>query len=344
MTLADLANLHVVREAALPRLRRRDSARTSAVDERWARAARDARPVPEGRAGECHGRLETWGSFAAVHTTIESMRLLFADRDMWIGDPDVTDVPAAGLLSDGYRPRGAADPPRQPDRECEPAARRPTPSTRRPSHGPRACGSDRRDRLLDHRQWGNAVAMTSTVADTFGSGIMSGYGFELNDSLNLFNLTPKANAATGNPGANDAGPDKRPMGSMTPTIVVKDGEPILVTGTYGSAFIPSLVFNVVTNVVDFGMTLQQAVDAPRMRARFPKRPAERPPRPGPPGSRWTMRRSTPRRRSATSSRSRRRRPGSARRSARRARPASTRPRSTSSAPPTNGRSPTLLRP
>ena len=114
-------------------------------------------------------------------------------------------------------------------------------------------------------KWGNAVAMTSTVADTFGSGIMvPGYGFELNDSLNLFNLTPKANAATGNPGANDAGPDKRPMGSMTPTIVVKNGEPILVTGTYGSAFIPSLVFNVVTNVVDFGMTLQQAVDAPRM--------------------------------------------------------------------------------
>jgi gamma-glutamyltranspeptidase len=54
------------------------------------------------------------------------------------------------------------------------------------------------------------------------------------------------------------------MGSITPTIVVKNGEPILVTGTYGSAFIPSLVFNVVTNVVDHGMTLQQAVDAPRM--------------------------------------------------------------------------------
>jgi gamma-glutamyltranspeptidase/glutathione hydrolase len=51
---------------------------------------------------------------------------------------------------------------------------------------------------------------------------------------------------------------------MTPTIVVENGEPILVTGTYGSAFIPSLVFNVVTNVVDFGMTLQQAVDAPRI--------------------------------------------------------------------------------
>lgn len=54
------------------------------------------------------------------------------------------------------------------------------------------------------------------------------------------------------------------MGSMTPTIVIRDGEPILLTGTYGSGFIPSLVFNVVTNVVDHAMTLQQAVDAPRM--------------------------------------------------------------------------------
>ena len=114
-------------------------------------------------------------------------------------------------------------------------------------------------------KWGNSVAFTATVADTFGSGIMvPGYGFELNDSLNLFNLTPKFNPVTGNPGANDAGPDKRPVGSMTPTIVVKNGEPALVTGTYGSAFIPSLVFNVVTDVVDHGMTLQQAVDAPRM--------------------------------------------------------------------------------
>src|SRR5439155_25563430 len=107
------------------------------------------------------------------------------------------------------------------------------------------------------RQWGNAVSMTSTVADTFGSGItVPGYGFVLNDSLNLFNLTPRYDASTGNPGANDAGADKRPMGSMTPTIVVKDGEPIVLTGTYGSAFIPSLVFNVVTDVVDHVITIQ----------------------------------------------------------------------------------------
>jgi gamma-glutamyltranspeptidase / glutathione hydrolase len=112
--------------------------------------------------------------------------------------------------------------------------------------------------------------MTATVADSFGSGIMvPGYGFVLNDSLRLFNQTPRRDPANGNPGANDAAPDKRPMGSMTPTMVVKDGEPFFLTGTYGGDFIPSLVFNVVSNVVAHGMTFQQAVDAPRMWASVP---------------------------------------------------------------------------
>ena len=183
---------------------------------------------------------------------------------MWIGDDDVVDVPTAGLLSDAYLSArsslislGARIPVALPGdpRPYDPAAVTTADEER--------TGHTTHFSIID--KWGNVVAMTSTLADTFGSGIMvPGYGFELNDSLTLFNLAPKFNASTGNPGTNDAAPDKRPMGSMTPTIVVADGEPILVTGTYGSAFIPSLVFNVVTNVVDHGMTLQQAVDAPRM--------------------------------------------------------------------------------
>ena len=215
-----------------------------------------------------------WGTYAAVHTTIESMRLSFADRDMWIGDPDVADVPAAGLLSDGYLSARSSlihlDS-RIANADLLPGDPRPydasavTTDSELPAEGD---GHTTHLSVID--KWGNAVALTTTVADTFGSGIMvPGYGFELNDSLNLFNLTPKADPANGNPGANDAAPDKRPMGSMTPTIVAEDGEPILVTGTYGSAFIPSLVFNVVTNVTAFGMTLQQAVDAPRIWAAVP---------------------------------------------------------------------------
>jgi gamma-glutamyltranspeptidase/glutathione hydrolase len=123
-------------------------------------------------------------------------------------------------------------------------------------------------------KWGNAVAMSSTLADTFGSGIMvPGYGFELNDSLTLFNLTAKRDPTTGNPGANDAGPGKRPMGSMAPTIVVRDQELVLLTGTYGGSFIPSVVFGVLVNVLDQGMPLQQAVDAPRMWAAAARRDA-----------------------------------------------------------------------
>jgi gamma-glutamyltranspeptidase/glutathione hydrolase len=206
-----------------------------------------------------------FGTFASLHTALESLRLSFADRDLWIGDDDVVDVPTAGLLSDAYlsarssliRLEGRIT-------VALPGDPRPyQPAAVSAKEGEDAGGHTTHFSIVD--KWGNAVAMTSTLADTFGSGIMvPGYGFELNDSLNLFNLTPKRDPATGNPGANDAGPDKRPMGSMTPTIAVKDGEPILVTGTYGGAFIPSLVFNVVTNVLDHGMPLQQAVDAPRM--------------------------------------------------------------------------------
>jgi len=114
-------------------------------------------------------------------------------------------------------------------------------------------------------RWGNVVVMTSTLADAFGSGItVPGYGFLLNDSLTLFNLNPRANPATGDPGANDAAGGKRPMGSMAPTLILKDGEPFAGTGSYGGAFIPSVVLNVVLNVLEYGMPLQGAVEAPRL--------------------------------------------------------------------------------
>jgi gamma-glutamyltranspeptidase/glutathione hydrolase len=205
-----------------------------------------------------------FGSFPSLHSALESLRLAFADRDMWIGDDDVFDVPTAGLLSDAYlsarssliRLGGRIA-------VAQPGDPRPFDAAAATVADEEPTGHTTHFSIID--KWGNAVAMSSTLADTFGSGIMvPGYGFELNDSLSLFNLTPRFNATTGNPGANDAAPDKRPAGSMTPTIVVEDAEPIFVTGTYGGMFIPSLVFNVVTNVVDHGMPLQQAVDAPRM--------------------------------------------------------------------------------
>jgi gamma-glutamyltranspeptidase/glutathione hydrolase len=209
-----------------------------------------------------------WGSFNAMHSQLESLRLAFADRDLWTGDPGVVPVPTTCLLSDAYLASRATqialDGTRIPDfgalpgNPCSISAASSADASAADEDAP-TTGHTTHFSIVD--KWGNAVAFTTTLADSFGSGIMvPGYGFVLNDSLNLFNMTPKGDGH----GSNDAGPNKRPMGSMTPTIVVKDGDPLLVTGTYGGMFIPSLVLNTVLNVVDNGMTLQQAVDAPRM--------------------------------------------------------------------------------
>jgi gamma-glutamyltranspeptidase / glutathione hydrolase len=213
----------------------------------------------------------SWGSCNSLHSVLESLRLSFADRDMWIGDDDVVQVPEQGLLSAGYLSDRSA----QIHLDGRIANAALTAGNPWPYNNAAASQTEEATDLMESLghtthfvvidKWGNAVSMTSTLADSFGSGIMvPGYGFELNDSLTLFNLTPKYNELTGNPGANDPAPDKRPMGSMTPTIVVSGQEPILLTGTYGSGFIPSLVFDVVTNVLDDHMPLQGAVDAPRM--------------------------------------------------------------------------------
>jgi gamma-glutamyltranspeptidase/glutathione hydrolase len=269
MTLADLANLHVTVERPLALAYEGTTVLGAPPSTNGGLVLLETLGLYQKVKLANPERSFGWGSFNSMHSALEAFRLAFADRDMWIGDDDVVDVPTAGLLSDGYltdrssliRLDGRIA-------NADLAAGNPWP--RQPA--PAAAESGQADELVGHTthfsiidKWGNAVAMTSTVADTFGSGIMvPGYGFVLNDSLNLFNLTPKYDPATGNPGANDAAPDKRPMGSMTPTIVVKGDEPLLVTGAYGSAFIPSLVWNVVTNVIDHGMTLQQAVAPPRM--------------------------------------------------------------------------------
>jgi gamma-glutamyltranspeptidase len=86
--------------------------------------------------------------------------------------------------------------------------------------------------------------------------------------LGLFNQVPRANAALGNPGANDAAGGKRPLGNMTPTLILKDGEPFAGTGTLGSGFIPSVVLNVTLNLIEYDLPLQQAVDAPRLWIQF----------------------------------------------------------------------------
>ena len=210
----------------------------------------------------------------SLHVLIEAMRLAFADRDFWVGDPQYTDVPTSGLLDPGYlRARSALI-----DGEttmCNLPNVSPltvAPGNPLPYVGLADMGEEPQSPSPGHTshfsiidRWGNAVVMTSTIRTSFGTGItVPGYGFLLNDSLGLFNQVPRANAQLGNPGANDAAGGKRPMGNMTPTLILKGGEPFVGTGTLGSGFIPSVVLNVVLNLIEYDLPLQQAIDAPRM--------------------------------------------------------------------------------
>jgi gamma-glutamyltranspeptidase/glutathione hydrolase len=114
-------------------------------------------------------------------------------------------------------------------------------------------------------RWGNVVSVTSTIEFTWGSGItVPGYGFLLNNELTDFNFMPAADAAEGNPGANDVAPGKRPRSSMAPTILFRNGKPVAAYGSPGGATIINSVLNVTLNLIDHGMTMQQAIDAPRL--------------------------------------------------------------------------------
>jgi len=114
-------------------------------------------------------------------------------------------------------------------------------------------------------QWGNIVSYTTTIEQGWGTGIMvPGYGFMLNNELTDFNFGFNMHPRFGGPGANDVQGGKRPRSSMTPTILFKGREPVAAFGSPGGATIISSVYNVLINLVDHGMTIQQAVDAPRI--------------------------------------------------------------------------------
>jgi gamma-glutamyltranspeptidase/glutathione hydrolase len=113
--------------------------------------------------------------------------------------------------------------------------------------------------------WGNLVSHTSTIETSWGTGILvPGYGFLLNNELTDFNLLPTRDAGTGNPGANDVAPFKRPRSSMAPTILFRNGKPVAAYGSPGGATIINSVLATTLNLIDHGMTMQQAIDAPRI--------------------------------------------------------------------------------
>jgi gamma-glutamyltranspeptidase/glutathione hydrolase len=216
-----------------------------------------------------------WMAPNTAQVMTEAIALAFADHFYWMGDGA---VPGAELLSDCYVGQRAAL------IHLDSRILRVPVAPIRPVGNPLACTdvpdgeiAASADESADHMtsqfsvldKSGNAVSFTTTLTDAFGSGILvPGYGIVLNDALSNFNTAPVAKAGAfpspGDPGINDPGPNKRARGNTAPLIALKDGEPVLVTGSPGGAFIPSVVMNIVTNYFDFGMPLQAAVDAPRM--------------------------------------------------------------------------------
>ncbi len=210
-------------------------------------------------------------SAESIHFTIEAFRRAFFDRAEFLGDPDFSKIPVAQLIDKKY---GAAW------RESIQLARAtPSKELKRP-----AIFSQLEQYAATHPQpvaWreaphtthysvvdadGNAVAVTTTINDWFGSRVTAdGLGFLLNDEMDDFSAKPGVPNADGliQGAANAIGPGKRPLSSMTPTIVVHDGKLVLVLGSPGSSKIITTVANVLMGVVDYGMNIQEAVNAPR---------------------------------------------------------------------------------
>jgi gamma-glutamyltranspeptidase/glutathione hydrolase len=194
-------------------------------------------------------------SAARIHLFTEVMRRAFQDRAEWLGDPDFVSVPVSRLLDRAYITERMAsfDPQRA-----------------TPSLPAKAAAAVRESAETTHFSVvdpaGNAIAVTYTLNGLWGNGVtVGGAGFLLNNEMDDFTSKVGVRNSYGllQSDSNAIAPRKRPLSSMTPTLVLKDGKPFLVTGSPGGPTIINTVFLVITNVVDFSLSVTQAVDAPR---------------------------------------------------------------------------------
>ena len=214
-----------------------------------------------------------FGTTRTLNVMIEAMRLAFADRAIWMGDEDFVCVPKTGLLNDEYVAKRSAlinpdsriaqalpDDPRPYDDTCNTLI-----SSLAAPAGQSESGHTTHFAVVD--KWGNVVSYTTTIEAGWGTGIMvPGYGFLLNNELTDFNMVPTANPDPDNfnPGANDVASQKRPRSSMSPSILFKGDEPIAAYGSPGGSTIINSVFQITLNLIDHGMSIQEAIDAPRI--------------------------------------------------------------------------------
>ncbi|SOE15753.1 gamma-glutamyltranspeptidase / glutathione hydrolase [Streptomyces sp. 2323.1] len=204
----------------------------------------------------------------ALHHYLEASRISFADRNRWVGDPAFSDVPTKPLLAKEFAksraclirsdkaltsPLAPADP-RHPDAGCQGRT-----GSKQPHEGPSTT------HLVAADRWGNVVSYTLTIEQTGGSAItVPGRGFLLNNELTDFDFAP---LTKGTPDPNLPGPGKRPRSSMSPTIVLRDGKPMMAVGSPGGATIITTVLQTLVNRLDLGMSLPAAVAAPRISQR-----------------------------------------------------------------------------
>ncbi|WP_413230775.1 gamma-glutamyltransferase [Pelistega ratti] len=195
-------------------------------------------------------------SAKSIHYLAESMKLAYADRSEYLGDPDFVKIPVSGLISKQYANtlvQNISD-------NIRPA------SDIKPGK-PQPYESDQTTHFSVMDQYGNAVAVTYTLNFNFGSGIVAkGTGILLNDEMDDFSAKPGVPNGFGLIGgdANAIAPYKRPLSSMTPTIVMKDNKPWLVTGSPGGARIITTVLQSIINVIDHGMNPAEAIVTPRV--------------------------------------------------------------------------------
>lgn len=196
----------------------------------------------------------------AEHRVIEASKLAYADRARYVGDPAFSDVPLKELLSDSYAdqrrcligdsamqaPVAAGDPTSADHASCSD-----------PGSGPESTHASSTDHLSVVDKWGNAVSYTGTNVSSSGV-VVPGYGFTLNNEMTNFDPQP---LFEGDP--NLAAGGKHPRGNMAPTVVVRDGRPVLAVGAAGGTTIQTTVLGIIVNYLDFGMGLPEALAAGR---------------------------------------------------------------------------------
>jgi gamma-glutamyltranspeptidase/glutathione hydrolase len=194
-------------------------------------------------------------SAQAVHYQIEAMRHAYVDRNSYLGDPDFVKSPLDRLLDKGYaeKIRLAIDP-----------KKAGVSSEIKAGVAPHEGSNTTHYSIVD--RWGNAVSLTYTLNAWFGAKVtVAGTGVLLNDEMDDFTSkvgTPNLYGLVQGE-ANAIAPGKRPLSSMSPTIVSKDGKPVFVVGTPGGSRIITTVLHTLLNVIDYDMNVQEAVDAPR---------------------------------------------------------------------------------